>query len=616
MKNWDGERSWRWIWRLLKGAALFALLLCLLNCQPQCKVRNNLMFLKEGWLSAGVEDIRQKVALPSSQRAGWSQDPVRLLVQLPEQELPNAYLSIVSCSQFLKVELDGDSLYDYEDPSLQSPKRVLYLIPLPEDYRGKTLNITLCPSYAFPVRSIPSLVVGSPADLFVYYLIQETEALLGGVLMTLLGFISLAAIWLVTWRKGERPPAEQIFCGVCLSTGIWILTGSCTVSLLFGDAPLPHFLNSIALYLALILFFRRLSLSCEGWRRQVMMGMAGIFTILFFIELFGKMENRLFFYRLGPLVTGVLALGAVGVAIVFLPEIFQNKEKRPLIPLTVNYLLFVLLDQIGDWYPFLYRRIYTIFSFFTALVFIGCLLNSSNRHFVMAQERSLHSRQLEQQLEQQARYYEKIQRAQKELWYFCHDAANYYRTLYILLQQEKYTEALHFLEQTSSGLQESNAPLITGNPVLDAIITEKQALAESRKIPIKRRIAIPPRLKVAPADWVAILSNALDNAIEACLSLPPEQRFLEIFLTYRGQLLHIEISNPWVGRRREFFVSTKGREGHGLGIPRIKAAAGRYGGTVQYRLEKGRCMLEIIFPELPADTTPDSSSDSSGETVP
>ena len=70
----------------------------------------------------------------------------------------------------------------------------------------------------------------------------------------------------------------------------------------------------------------------------------------------------------------------------------------------------------------------------------------------------------------------------------------------------------------------AHRPIKTGNRMADAILGSKISLARAKRIPVTIDAHVPFALSVSQVDLCAILGNLFDNAIEATLPLPEEER--------------------------------------------------------------------------------------------
>ena len=135
----------------------------------------------------------------------------------------------------------------------------------------------------------------------------------------------------------------------------------------------------------------------------------------------------------------------------------------------------------------------------------------------------------------------------------------------------------------------------------DAILNSKISLAKSKQIAVKADAHIPVQLKISEIDLCCIIGNLFDNAIEASLKLPPEQRLIRVYMDMKHTQLYISFTNFTADKKRQKigtrFMSTKGK-GHGLGLVRIDEIVSRLDGYISRNSEDGAFTTEILLPQL------------------
>lgn len=79
----------------------------------------------------------------------------------------------------------------------------------------------------------------------------------------------------------------------------------------------------------------------------------------------------------------------------------------------------------------------------------------------------------------------------------------------------------------------------------------------------------------------ALLGNLLDNALEACDKMEPQDRWIQIVIRQMGNASFIKVSNTCAQKPErigEEFVSGKQGTLHGIGTKSIREIVERYGG--------------------------------------
>ena len=162
-------------------------------------------------------------------------------------------------------------------------------------------------------------------------------------------------------------------------------------------------------------------------------------------------------------------------------------------------------------------------------------------------------------------------------------------------------KVMEYLDMLDTDLNTVDTVVKTGNPMADAILNSKISLAQSKCITVHCDAHIPVKLKMSELDLCCIIGNLFDNAIEASLSLPEDQRLIRVYMDMKGTQLYISFTNftaskklPKLGKR---FATTKG-DGHGFGLVRIDSIIERLDGYLSRNSEDGAFTTEILIPQM------------------
>ena len=87
-------------------------------------------------------------------------------------------------------------------------------------------------------------------------------------------------------------------------------------------------------------------------------------------------------------------------------------------------------------------------------------------------------------------------------------------------------------------------------------------------------------------DWCAILSNILDNAIEACQKIKGKERRIEIVIKQNDCATLIDVTNTYNGEVKiidnHLKSDKKDKVLHGIGIESVRTAVEKYNGVFEY----------------------------------
>jgi len=182
-----------------------------------------------------------------------------------------------------------------------------------------------------------------------------------------------------------------------------------------------------------------------------------------------------------------------------------------------------------------------------------------------------------------------------------HDYHSHIQTLKVYAKQEQYTELGEYLNKLEADLTDVDTVLKTGNIMLDAILNSKISLALSQGIHVDATAVAPEIIRVSEIDLCVVISNLMDNAMEACLKLEEKsERRIRIYIDVFKAYLYISVANTMRGLLAPSdvgYVSTKRSSGeHGFGLMRIDTIAEKYNGYVNRQHEEGAFVTEVMLP--------------------
>lgn len=157
------------------------------------------------------------------------------------------------------------------------------------------------------------------------------------------------------------------------------------------------------------------------------------------------------------------------------------------------------------------------------------------------------------------------------------------------------------LDQMESEIQSYEALNITGNKVLDTVLTSKSLHCQSQGIQMTC-VADGAALNFMSAmDISSLFGNALDNAIESVSKISsPEKRLIHVVISQKKSFLCIKIENCYEGELHfsggRLQTTKRNTRYHGFGLKSIEATAVKYGGTVHINAENGWFELQVMIP--------------------
>lgn len=204
---------------------------------------------------------------------------------------------------------------------------------------------------------------------------------------------------------------------------------------------------------------------------------------------------------------------------------------------------------------------------------------------------------LNSQMEEQLRHYVAMRKYEDEIRAFRHDFGNMVFCLRVILESDNVQEARTYLDTMYAKVATPSQRFDTGNLVADALLGAKAYLAKEDDIVIEMKGVIPS-LGLEPLDLCIFLSNAIDNATEACEALPG-RKTIRVSSTQREGCWWLSVSNPVdrpVEIRKGRVVTTKkDKPAHGFGIPNMQRIVKKYNGMLRFLSEEGMFHLEAML---------------------
>ena len=158
------------------------------------------------------------------------------------------------------------------------------------------------------------------------------------------------------------------------------------------------------------------------------------------------------------------------------------------------------------------------------------------------------------------------------------------------------------LAELEHSIEAYDASVHSGDPAVDAILTEKSTRCWSRGIDFSCMVDGGCLAGLGVVDLYTLLGNALDNAIEAAEKVPSwEARVVSVRAWSRGGLAFLCVENSCVGRVAlgEDGLPATSKEDpdyHGFGLRSIRDIARRHGGNLTLEPADGRFSLTVLLP--------------------
>ena len=246
-----------------------------------------------------------------------------------------------------------------------------------------------------------------------------------------------------------------------------------------------------------------------------------------------------------------------------------------------------------------FRLVFSILSFFTIVIALSMYQKMKEQ-----QEEEFVRRSVEGQINDTYRHVGHIEEMYDKMRAMRHDIGNHLTVIEGLAQSGKTDELASYigdLQDHFDGLQPS---VKSGNAVTDVILSETFEKCRKDNITFESQFTYPSELEINPFDMSVVLTNALQNAIEACTQEVAKQSKVskpEIYIksAIRERFLIINVKNSVAARVAIYEdglpESTKQVQGHGYGLKNIRSIAQKYKGDIEIRQEEADGRIYFIL---------------------
>ena len=352
-------------------------------------------------------------------------------------------------------------------------------------------------------------------------------------------------------------------------------------------------------HLPLILLLRTV------YRRPTVAAMAATFTAYLFCQpakWMGVLVYGLGGSTVWELVTRIVTLLPVGyIAVRYvaccLSEIF-SKDRRSVLIFGIVPIVYYFFDYATVVYTNLWlsndRAVMEFLPFFLAVAYvIFCFV------YYREYEQKADAQRKEQiiriTVEQQAKEIAAVKQSEQEIRMLRHDMRLLLSSLALSIEHGETEKVLEMIGTQIDRIDGIRLERFCNVETLNYVLSDYAAKCKNAGIPFHCDIELD-QLAVDEILFCSILSNALDNAVNAQKLLSPEKRRIRLMLKYSGSKLLLSVKNP-VEKPVHFVdgLPVSARKGHGYGTQSIRYITERLGGNCQFHVQNGAFVVRVVL---------------------
>ena len=195
--------------------------------------------------------------------------------------------------------------------------------------------------------------------------------------------------------------------------------------------------------------------------------------------------------------------------------------------------------------------------------------------------------------------YENIQRIYKDNEHVMHDFKNHLAIISNYIERSENSKALEYIENIVQSFRKIENTVWSEIEIVDIILNCKISEAEANHIKMDIDVMVAPS-KVSDMDFCTILSNLLDNAIEAAIKDVEENRYIKLTMKSINNMLSIKVINntvdkPQIAESLKFETTKKNKKGHGIGLESVEYCINKYNGIINFNFEMNYFEIQILL---------------------
>lgn len=202
------------------------------------------------------------------------------------------------------------------------------------------------------------------------------------------------------------------------------------------------------------------------------------------------------------------------------------------------------------------------------------------------------------QIAQAVREIETLRESQRNAKVYRHDLRHHMQYLSSCIENGKTQQAQTYIREICSGIEADKVTVFCENEAANLIFSSYAARASHQGIPMKIKAVISRVIPASESDLCVLLSNALENALHACLGCKKQglPAMIEVLAYEENWKFFLQIINS-CGTDVTFVqgIPVTSKPGHGMGVRSICAVVERYNGICTFLVEEGQFILRVSF---------------------
>ncbi|MBR1396732.1 MAG: GHKL domain-containing protein [Selenomonadaceae bacterium] len=249
-----------------------------------------------------------------------------------------------------------------------------------------------------------------------------------------------------------------------------------------------------------------------------------------------------------------------------------------------HFILWADGQLIHSW-PERFSRLYLIFAFFFIYKYVLTGANTFYEHGKTLRKMQL----LKEQVSSLECSNKLMKNNHQQITLLRNSLHNNYQMLLKLINENAIDKVQNYIHQQECLLNSTKIISFCREPLINAALSIYLQQAEEFNIIVHHKINLPINFSTNESDFAILISNLLENAINASQKQSSDSREISIIVQHSGKQCVLEISNRY---DYDFIVGENGlpkthKEGHGIGMVSLEAFVNKYRAQVEFLKSDG-----------------------------
>lgn len=361
----------------------------------------------------------------------------------------------------------------------------------------------------------------------------------------------------------------------------------------------------IVLFMAFLLIFRRGPLLHKVFWEVIAFGaiFAIAYTVFPTISYIVGMDPDSFIREttFSVRVVYIVIVNIIKSAVFFVLSRRRSSRGRGSLPLLICILIpvtgVVFMTMINSAYMRYAELEVLLFLMAVSYLVISCVSLILYEVTAKSSEKLMELRGIDDMNEMMARYTKQIRETDGRVRVWQHDMKHHMNCLSGLINNGDYAAADRYLKEVSESIVRSYKRVNSGNYLADAVLSSMMGTAEEKGISVSCEAALPEALSFSEVEFCALLSNLLENAVEACSRT--EGGKIDVKVVSIKDQLYVYVSNTSSGDysySHGELASVKRNGRRGVGLSQDRSIVESHDGLISVVPESDSFTVEISIP--------------------